>query len=328
MASILVGLQLQQTKCYKLYTYTYATDVRKVNRLNESCAANNVHLTIDGIGSKWQGFQDKLKAFTSFVNQLTETNVEVNPDDAEHAIVMFVDAYDVVITCDETEIIQRFRALNSDIVFQIDSLMFPDPNIQPYFKQIAPPNVTKIYINSGGYIGYLSAMKQMLSSLKSRIIQKTHNDQLQCEDYEGHSFKQFDDQRCFATYFLRNKLDYSIDADLRLALDYKQSIFVLAYGIKSNFVFHNFSNLHHLSNDNQLVCVFHGRGPQGRFVLNQILSEKAQYNEAQLFAHNIFWQSKWGQKLQKLYIWLNHYEEMYSSLDLRKTFCRTFFGEC
>lgn len=80
----------------------------------------------------------------------------------ENDVVLFVDAFDVMLVQPKEEILTAFYRLKSPIVFAGEMNLFPYKKLKKAFSQ----NTPFPYLNSGGYIGYVSALKAFLKDLR------------------------------------------------------------------------------------------------------------------------------------------------------------------
>jgi hypothetical protein len=126
-----------------LHIVTHGTDESKMVYLNAP---------VKNLATRpWSGFKDKLVAMSEFLATLPPTDV-----------VCFVDGYDV--TCfgleDSTEVLEKFKRMNVDVLFSAETSCYPWSHVQPLY-----PSTTSIYryLNSGGYMGYVAALQQVLS---------------------------------------------------------------------------------------------------------------------------------------------------------------------
>lgn len=128
-----------------LHIYTFYTDDSKIEYLKQSAKFNNVNINYIK-NDKWNGYVDKIIAIKNVVQLL-------NDDD----IVCFIDAYDVLINNSYSEIENRFKSFNCDILLGAELNCYPDLYITRF-----PETTTKYkYINSGGYIGYKHAIQKI-----------------------------------------------------------------------------------------------------------------------------------------------------------------------
>jgi hypothetical protein len=132
-----------------LHVFTYSTSELRVQPLLASASQHGLIIKNLATTTKWNGLQDKLLAMVACLNELP-------PSD----IVCFVDAYDVIANCSSNELLARFKAKNTNL--WIGAEMYMDP--PTLSRDSFPKSPTDLrFLNSGVYIGYVSALKHMLS---------------------------------------------------------------------------------------------------------------------------------------------------------------------
>lgn len=161
-------------------------------------------LKILGLNEKWGGFTWKYKKMKEFINSLDNMN----------EIIIFMDAYDVVMINPE-KIIDKFLSFNKNIVISQDSE--PDSLFFSYckdrvFSRCKLLNGKNVRINSGLYIGYAWSIKQLLDKLC--ILNDCNNpntdDQKIMTNYCNLESKFFDDNVAVDT---DNKIFYTFSPD-------------------------------------------------------------------------------------------------------------------
>lgn len=140
--------------------------------LKESCDRYNTELITLGMNEKWLGYNWKLLKMKKYLEQL---------DDNE--IVMFVDAYDVILLDDPHKLEQKFIQSDKKIIVGCEK-----KNRYLTLGYIVFDTCDNKPLNSGTYIGYVKYLKQMLKE----IIEKNNNPSL-------------DDQKLMIKYCKKNK---------------------------------------------------------------------------------------------------------------------------
>ena len=112
------------------------------NALQQSCKNNNINLVVLGFNEKWQGFSWRFNLINNYIKNL-------NDDD----IVLFIDAFDIIIIEDIKEIERRFKEFNKPIVISYQNL-----NIIELIGYYIVYGYTGHTINAGTYIGYVYAL--------------------------------------------------------------------------------------------------------------------------------------------------------------------------
>ena len=102
---------------------------------------------------------------------------------------MFFDWYDVVINDTEEALITRFKQFGADVVFGAEPILWPDTSIADQFPEVHTRNR---FLNSGGFIGRASVIKEML---------------------RGDIGKGDDDQLYYQQIFLSKKFNIKLDVE-------------------------------------------------------------------------------------------------------------------
>lgn len=188
-----------------VHFFTYATDLSKAQNLKISSG----HFKIDMIcvtSNEWKGYHDKIINLCEHIKKLPSND-----------IVCFIDSYDSFINESNKQVIlDKFLDYDCELLFGAELNCFPDnKDIKKEIDEI--PCLTKYrYINSGGYIGYVDAIKLFFYWKSDDEIKDI------CEKGT--------DQLYFTKYFLEFK-------DTRkIKLDYKQAIFQNMYKVPWNDV--------------------------------------------------------------------------------------------
>lgn len=136
-----------------IHIVTVATEknVGYLPNLEKGCKQFNYPFHILGLGEKWTGLTMKFRLCREFL--------ETQKDDD---IIIFVDGYDVLFFNDE-ELMEKFKSINSDIVFSRD---YTSDN---FFVRYYVQKIFLFYINTGCYMGYVSALKKMFDMLEQKI---------------------------------------------------------------------------------------------------------------------------------------------------------------
>ena len=111
-----------------------------------------------GMGKPYFSHSLKLLYMSDFLNTLPE-------DD----IIMFVDAYDVLIISDKKTILEKFLQKKTPLLFAAEKNCWPLDNVKDRFPNSPTPFK---YINSGTYIGYVYFLKKWLRDLAPIDIYK------------------------------------------------------------------------------------------------------------------------------------------------------------
>ena len=217
----------------RLRVFSYATDVTKAAYLLGSARENGLEVDVVGMGERWSGWGQKLRAFHDYVRSLS-------PQD----IVMCVDAYDIAFTADAPRILSSFARVSSPIVISAEKGCWPDEDIAKHFDT----RCLHSYPNAGAYMGRVGQIRAMLDYFGQY---PDYN----CCDFEGHHYASTDDQRCLTTYYLRRR-------DI-CALDHRQALFSSLHLCTSDEF--NLVSQHYVVNRGTgcRTCLLHGNSGDG-----------------------------------------------------------------
>jgi hypothetical protein len=132
-----------------LHVFTIATDEGRISALEDSARMSGVCINYL-IKPAWRGYADKLFFAREFVQSV-----------AEDDIACFIDAYDVLSLGPEPEIVAKFMEYGADLLIGAEINCFP-ARLAPAYPAVEVATTSR-YVNSGGYIGYARAIREMLS---------------------------------------------------------------------------------------------------------------------------------------------------------------------
>jgi hypothetical protein len=176
-----------------------------------------------GLGNKWLG-GDMNYAGGGFKVNLLKKELESIKDDV---IVLFTDAYDVVLGAEKDEFLRRFKAFGADVVFGAEKFCWPKEELKSKYPEIPlddldedDPDKTADrttttkgqyrFLNSGGFIGLAGVLRQMVNAKEIA--------------------DQDDDQLFYTEIFL----DEDMRKRFNIKLDYKAQIFQNLNGAMGN----------------------------------------------------------------------------------------------
>ncbi|CAB0004736.1 unnamed protein product [Nesidiocoris tenuis] len=185
-----------------LITFTVATDETDgYLRYIRSAHLYGYHVKTLGMNEKWKGGDmyhrgggHKVNLFRSALKPL-KGNRDI--------VILFTDSYDVVFLGLPDQVLEKFKAFDSRIVFSAEITLWPDRSLFSEFP--ATENPYK-YLNSGAFIGYAGDLYEILDS---RPIKNDDDDQL---------------------YYTQIFLNKTLREKYRMRLDTKGSIFQNMYG--------------------------------------------------------------------------------------------------
>uniref|UniRef100_A0A8C6L5G2 Procollagen-lysine,2-oxoglutarate 5-dioxygenase 1 n=1 Tax=Nothobranchius furzeri TaxID=105023 RepID=A0A8C6L5G2_NOTFU len=122
-------------------------------------SAKYFNYTVLGRGETWTGGDymsapgggQKVRLLKAALEKMT----------SEDQIVLFVDSFDVVFASSPKELLRKFQQAKHKVVFSSESLIWPDRHLEDKHPHVREGNR---FLGSGGFIGYLPNVKQMISN--------------------------------------------------------------------------------------------------------------------------------------------------------------------
>ena len=170
----------------KVITVINDTNDFGFNLLRLSCALNGLRLIVLVSGENFDTNRIKDELLEDY---LSETNDE--------EIVLFTDGNDAVFMSQENEILQKFKNMNSDLVFSTEMTCWPDTSLAEKHPHISVSPYK--YLNSGGFIGKAGCIKQQLKDI----------------DYETSNYKRSNQYIWMQRYF-KNSDKISLDTNCEI----------------------------------------------------------------------------------------------------------------
>lgn len=146
-----------------------------------SCRQQGIRPHILGMGQPWGGFGWRLKLLLQTLRE--------RQGEWEH--VLFIDGFDSVVTGDLDEILAKFRAIGSRLVFAAETNCWPgDPDAEEY-----PASPFRYrFLNGGGFLGRVDYLIQVM-------------DELEMAGLGNHAI----DQQHWAKAFVSGRFDIKLD---------------------------------------------------------------------------------------------------------------------
>ncbi|XP_053281105.1 procollagen-lysine,2-oxoglutarate 5-dioxygenase 1 isoform X1 [Pleuronectes platessa] len=143
----------------KLLVVTVATkETDGFRRFLRSAKHFNYTVQVLGRGQKWKGGNYTSAPGGGQKVQLFKAAVEEMKN--EERIILFIDSYDVVFASGPKELLKKFQQAKHKVVFSSESLIWPDRHLEDKHPHVREGNR---FLGSGGFIGYLPSIKEMLS---------------------------------------------------------------------------------------------------------------------------------------------------------------------
>ncbi len=181
----------------QVHVLTVGTDQSKMWALEQSAKAHGITYLNLGRQVTWMGGTMEAQGGGQKINLVRNHLESLHDGD----VVLFVDGYDVIINDTLPTILERYEDMGADIIFAAEKNCWPDPTMASQF----PLSTLYRYLNSGVYIGKVSALKEFLNE----AVPNDSDDQLWMQkrflssdwqatgsanlDYEGYIFQCDDD---------------------------------------------------------------------------------------------------------------------------------------
>ena len=132
-----------------VHIITYSNRLDKLEHLQKSESIFNTNVEYI-INDDWEGFHSKLIEVKKKISSFNDTD-----------IVIFIDAWDVLINSNKSEIVSKFLSYNCDFLVSAELNPFPK-HYHKKFRKLPDAQGKNIFINSGGYMGYVKNIKLFL----------------------------------------------------------------------------------------------------------------------------------------------------------------------
>ena len=160
-----------------------------------------------GVGEKYVHYGSKLPLIHQKLESLKEKG---------YLVVMFTDAYDILIFDNEQQILKTFKSFDARIVFGAEYYCNPVKSIAERFPILEEGQ--KRFLNSGGYIGYLKDVYAIIAHI------------IENQKIKPHDSDQFHFQRVYLNETLRQ--------NHKIQLDHSSKLFFNIYGSAEEAEFH------------------------------------------------------------------------------------------
>ncbi|KAJ2954356.1 hypothetical protein O0L34_g2618 [Tuta absoluta] len=180
---------------------TVATDDNHgLQRYLRSAKTYGIDVEVLGLGEKWKGGDMNYQGGGQKINLLKQKLNEMMKDQAnKDTIILFTDSYDVMFLGDMNSILSKFRSFeNTKVLFSAEQFCWPEAQLAFQYPKSDVPNR---FLNSGGFIGYLPELAEIVNY---KVIDDKQDDQL---------------------YYTKIYLDKSLRETLKISLDHYSAIF-------------------------------------------------------------------------------------------------------
>ncbi|MFZ9046640.1 MAG: glycosyltransferase domain-containing protein [Cyclobacteriaceae bacterium] len=175
--------------------------------LFQSCVEYGITVINLYHGEKWSTNSIKLRHLNEYLNTA----------DLEE-IYLVVDAFDVIISSNESEILKTFLQFNSEILFSAEAnFYFRHENLNYYYWKFYPRQSTHFeYLNSGSFIGKGLHIRRMIQHI-SELYEIDLNNYEQLEKLRS-------DQYIFSRYYVDLHYARKNDQKVQISLDHQQKL--------------------------------------------------------------------------------------------------------
>ncbi|XP_056420797.1 procollagen-lysine,2-oxoglutarate 5-dioxygenase 2 isoform X2 [Hyla sarda] len=220
----------------KLLVLTVATqETDGFLRFMQSAKHFNYTVKVLGKGVDWKGGDvansigggQKVRLLKDALESIT---------DQEDLIVLFTDSYDVIFAGGPEELLKKFQQSKHKVLFAAEALIWPDKRLSDKYPVVRSG---KRFLNSGGFIGYLSNVKQIVQQW---TLQDNDDDQL---------------------FYTKIYIDQIQRERINITLDHKSRIFQNLNGAVDEVVLHFENGRARVENTQYetLPVLVHGNGP-------------------------------------------------------------------
>ncbi|XP_075705409.1 multifunctional procollagen lysine hydroxylase and glycosyltransferase LH3 [Rhinoderma darwinii] len=220
----------------KLLVVTVATDTTEgYQRFLRTARHFNYTVKTLGLGQEWKGGDVARTVGGGQKVRWLKEELEKHREE-EDMIIMFVDSYDVILAGSPIELLWKFQQFDQRVVFSAEGFCWPDWALA---EKYPPVSNGKRFLNSGGFIGYVSQLYRMVQLWK---------------------FKDDDDDQLFYT---KVYLDEEFREKFSIGLDHKSKIFQNLNGAIDEVVMKFDKNKVRARNVayDTIPVVIHGNGP-------------------------------------------------------------------
>ncbi|XP_063837610.1 procollagen-lysine,2-oxoglutarate 5-dioxygenase isoform X1 [Ostrinia nubilalis] len=179
---------------------TVATDDNHgLQRFLRSAKVYGIDVEVLGKGKEWSGGDMNYAGGGQKINLLKEKLSELMKLENKNKIILFTDSYDVMFIASLEDIVKKFKSFtDTRVLFSAEQFCWPDSKLAAQYPKT---EVANPYLNSGGIIGYLSELFEIVSH---KPIKDKDDDQL---------------------YYTKIYLNKEFRQKLKISLDHNSAIF-------------------------------------------------------------------------------------------------------
>ncbi|KAL4221290.1 Procollagen-lysine [Mactra antiquata] len=220
----------------ELLLVTIATDENDgFRRYYRSTKKYDLETKVFGLGTQWRGGDMTGAGGGHKINILKQELEQYKKRD--DLIIMFTDSYDVVITANAEEILEKFNKFSARVVFSAEGFCWPDQSLVSQYPEVKVHE--KRYLCSGGFIGYAKDLYEIVSY---KDVLDSDDDQL---------------------YYTKVFLDALLREKWNIKLDKRSELFISLHGALDEVML-KFKGSHSFlynMKTGTIPVVIHGNGP-------------------------------------------------------------------
>ncbi|OCT80922.1 procollagen-lysine,2-oxoglutarate 5-dioxygenase 2 isoform X1 [Xenopus laevis] len=220
----------------KLLVLTVATrETDGFHRFMQSAKHFSYTVKILGQGIEWKGGDVAHTIGGGQKVRLLKETLE-SLEEQDDLVILFTDSYDVIFAGGPEEVLLKFQQSNHKVVFAAEGLIWPDKRLADKYPVVRSG---KRFLNSGGFIGYLPYVKQIVQQWN---LQDNDDDQL---------------------FYTKIYIDQTQRGNINITLDHKSRIFQNINGALDEVIlaFEDGKARVRNSQYETLPALIHGNGP-------------------------------------------------------------------
>ncbi|MDB6081593.1 MAG: hypothetical protein JWO53_865 [Chlamydiia bacterium] len=175
---------------------------KRLDQLIESGRQNGISVKALGVGLPFRGLAEKFIHVRQYLQTLSDQD-----------LLLFVDAYDVLIIDSTERVLQKFLQMKTPCVVSAEKFCYPDEVVSTQYPHVA---TSFKYLCSGAYRGYVGYLKELIDGLLPFSPQED-DQRLMTRDYLADLKKYTLDTQCeiFLNIFNMSSQELEIDRDHR-----------------------------------------------------------------------------------------------------------------
>tara|TARA_B110000208_G_C11800352_1_gene441792 strand:+ start:301 stop:2442 length:2142 start_codon:yes stop_codon:yes gene_type:complete len=131
-----------------------------LGRFIESCNIYGFPYKILGLNQNWEGNDLRYNTGGGHKINLLKKYLNTFQSEDDNRLILFTDSYDVVLSDNPYNIVNKFKTFDCDILFSAEPLLWPDNSLDKYFTS----DKKYKYLNSGGFMGSIRNIKELINN--------------------------------------------------------------------------------------------------------------------------------------------------------------------